>query len=268
MNNAGFFKGLSLAWMLSKRDLKNRYAGSYAGIAWHIGVPLLYASINVAVFSILVGGRMGGGYENIPFALFYFVPFSIWIFFQETVNRSTGILKEYSYLINKISFPFWVLPLVPLASAFVNQVVILSIVAVLMAFYGIAPGADAWGYLFVWMACLVFSLGVAYAVSALTVYVPDLSQIVPVIVNILYWLTPILYPASLVESHGGRWAKAFILEYNPFYYWAELSRRSMFDMGVTFSADKAGFLIVISLVALGVGALVFKKLKSGFADVL
>ncbi|EOA2940439.1 ABC transporter permease, partial [Yersinia enterocolitica] len=109
------------AWMLAKRDLKNRYASSYAGIAWNIGVPLLYAIINVVVFSILMSGRMGARYGDVPFALFYFVPLSLWALFSDVVGRSTGILREYGYLINKIAFPFWVLPLVPLASALLSQ---------------------------------------------------------------------------------------------------------------------------------------------------
>ncbi|MGB5277655.1 MAG: hypothetical protein WBP02_10855, partial [Gammaproteobacteria bacterium] len=99
--------------MLIKRDLKNRYASSYAGMAWNIVVPLLNAIIYVIVFSILMKGRMGSYYSDIPFALFYFVPFSLWTVFADVVGRSPGILKEYAYLINKIAFPSWVLPLVP-----------------------------------------------------------------------------------------------------------------------------------------------------------
>ncbi|HEY0294155.1 MAG TPA: ABC transporter permease [Bordetella sp.] len=268
MNNVSFLEGLSLAWMLAKRDLKNRYAGSYAGMAWNIGVPLLYALVNVVVFSILVRGRMGEGYANVPFSLFYFVPFSLWIFFSETVNRSTGILREYSYLVNKISFPFWVLPLVPMASALLSQAVIIAITLMLMAYHGMALTTHAWGFLFVWLMCVIFTIGTAYMVSALAVYIPDLSQAVPVAVNIMFWMTPILYPVALVQEHGGPVAKALLMDFNPFFYWAEFSRSAIFGAESAITLLGAGILLLLSIIVAIIGALIFKKLKSGFADVL
>ena len=170
MRKSGIINSLSLAWMLAKRDLLNRYAGSYAGVFWTIGVPLLYALINVVVFSTLMSGRMGARYGDIPFALFYFIPFSLWILFSEVVGRSTGILREYRYLVSKIAFPFWVLPLIPLASALLSQAIILLLAFGLMLHYGINMGDTAAIYLLVWIACLLLTLGVAYAVAALSVW--------------------------------------------------------------------------------------------------
>jgi ABC-type polysaccharide/polyol phosphate export permease len=258
---------LSLAWMLAKRDLKNRYASSYAGIAWNIGVPLLYAITNVVVFSILMTGRMGDRYGNIPFALFFFVPLSLWTFFSDVVGRSTGILREYGYLINKIAFPFWVLPLVPIASALLNQGILLVLVGGLMAFHGIAPASTAGVYLLIWLVCVFLTLGVAYAISAVAVYVPDLAQIVPVGINILFWLTPILYPATLVEQGGSLWVRSLMMDFNPFYYIIELSRHSVFGTAVV-SWSALAMMGVVAVATLIAGLLVFRKLKPGFADVI
>lgn len=258
---------LSLAWMLARRDLKNRYASSYAGIAWNIGVPLLYAIVNVVVFSILMTGRMGDRYGDIPFALFYFVPLSLWAFFSDVVGRSTGILREYSYLINKIAFPFWVLPLVPIASAILSQGILLVLVGVLMAYNGITLAATAGVYLLIWLVCVLLTLGVAYATSAIAVYVPDLAQIIPVGINIMFWLTPILYPATLVENGGSLWVRALIMDYNPFSYLVEFSRHAVFG-SAPVSWEALSVLGFTSFLVLGVGLLIFRKLKSGFADVI
>lgn len=258
---------LKLAWMLAKRDLKNRYASSYAGVAWNIGIPLLYAIINVVVFSILMSGRMGARYIDVPFALFYFIPLSLWAFFSDVVVRSTGILREYGYLINKIAFPFWVLPLVPIASALLNQGIILVFAGGLMAYHGIAPADTASFYILIWLVCVLLTLGVAYTVSAVAVYVPDLAQIVPVGINILFWLTPILYPATLVENSGGLWIRSLIMNYNPFTNIVEMSRHAVFgSAAVSWSAFAT--IGIVSLVTLIAGLLVFRKLKSGFADVI
>ena len=267
MRKSGIINSLSLAWMLAKRDLLNRYAGSYAGVFWTIGVPLVYALINVVVFSTLMSGRMGARYGDIPFALFYFIPFSLWILFSEVVGRSTGILREYRYLVSKIAFPFWVLPLIPLASALLSQAIILLLAFGLMLHYGINMGDTAAIYLLVWIACLLLTLGVAYAVAALSVYIPDLGQIVPVVVNILFWLTPILYPATLVEEHGALWVRKLIMDWNPFYYLTEISRHAV------FATAEVDWLTLVLLLLLGAGTLIagfalFRRLKSGFADVL
>lgn len=267
MRNSGIINSLLLAWMLAKRDLLNRYAGSYAGVFWTIGVPLLYALINVVVFSTLLNGRMGARYGDIPFALFYFIPFSLWILFAEVVGRSTGILSEYRYLVSKIAFPFWVLPLIPLASALLSQAIILLLAFGLMLHYEISIGNTVAIYLLVWMACLLLTLGVAYAVAALSVYVPDLGQIVPVVVNILFWLTPILYPATLVEEHGALWVRKLIMDWNPFYYLTEISRHAV------FATAEVDWMALVLLLLLGAAALLagfalFRRLKSGFADVL
>lgn len=253
--------------MLSKRDLKNRYANSYAGIAWNIGVPLLHAIINVIVFSILMSGRMGKQYGDIPFALFYFIPLSLWIFFSDVVGRSTGILREYSYLINKIAFPFWILPLVPIASALLSQGILLVLAGGLMAYHGIALADTAGVYILIWLVCMILTLGVAYAVSAVAVYVPDIAQIVPVAINIMFWLTPILYPATLVEQRGALWVRSLIMDYNPFFYVVELSRHAVFgSAAVSWSAlATTGLVSIATLVS---GLFIFRKLKPGFADVI
>lgn len=265
--NPDLSTGLRLAWMLARRDLRNRYASSYAGAAWHIGVPLLYSMINVAVFSILMTGRMGERYGNVPFALFYFVPFSLWALFAEVVGRSPGILREYAYLINKIAFPAWVLPLVPFASALLTQAIILTITAALMAYLHVPPAPTAWAYLLVWLAALLITLGIAYAVAALAVYVPDLAQAVPVGVTILFWLTPILYPASLVENHGALWIRNIIMDYNPFYYLVDLARHAVLG-GAAVAWGALGALALVAAATLALGAALFRKLQPGFADVI
>lgn len=266
-SNDGLIKGIGLAWMLAKRDLKNRYASSYAGVAWNIGVPLLYSLINVTVFSILMTGRMGARYGDVPFALFYFVPFSLWTVFADVVGRSTSILREYSYLINKIAFPSWVVPVVPLASALLSQAIILLITLGLMVHLNVPPASTAAIFLPIWLISLVITLGMAYAVSALAVYVPDLVQAIPVCITILFWLTPILYPATLVEDHGAIWVRNIIMYYNPFYYLVELSRHAVFGSSAV-SWESIGAMSIVASLTFAAGLFVFRKLQPGFADVI
>ncbi|HEY8025437.1 MAG TPA: ABC transporter permease [Burkholderiaceae bacterium] len=259
--------GLRLAWMLAKRDLRNRYAASYAGAAWNIGVPLLYALINVIVFSVLMNGRMGVRYDNLPFALFYFLPFSLWTVFAEVLGRSTSILRQYQYLINRIAFPQWTLPLVPLASALLCQAIVFVLIAGLIVQSHVPLAASAWVFLPLWLIALAFTLGLAYAVAALAVYVPDLAQVVPVCITVLFWLTPILYPASLVEQHGAWWVRTLMVDCNPFYYLVESARHAVFGDGST-AWPAIGAMACVGAAVFAAGLAVFRKLQPGFADVI
>ena len=258
---------LGLAWMLAKRDLKHRYASSYGGVTWNIGVPLLYALTNVIVFSVLMSGRMGERYGDIPFALFFFVPFSLWIVFAEVAARSTSILKDYAYLINKIAFPVWVLPLIPFASALVSQLVILVISVGLLLYFDVSIADTAGFYILTWIILVTLTLGVSYLISALSAFIPDMAQAVPIGVNIFFWLTPILYPATLVENYGIVWIENIIINFNPFHYLIDMSRHAVFG-SAQISWTIIGAMSLVSVLVLLLGTWVFRKLQPGFADVI
>lgn len=266
MNN-NLTNGFRLAWILARQDLTSRYAGSYAGFFWNIGVPLFNAIILATIFSILMGGRLGLDYGNAPFVMFYFVAFSLWMVFNEVVSRSTGILKEYSYLINKIAFPFWVLPMIPLASAILGQVIVLLIITALTYYLDISIASTAYMYVLIWFISILFTIGVAYAVSAISVYFPDMSQIVPLLLNVLFWMTPILYPPSLIKQHAPIWLEQIIININPFYYISEYSRYALLS-GAEIPGVNILFLFAVVSAVLVFGIYTFHKLKPGFADVI
>lgn len=263
----GLMSGLSLAKTMALRDLKNRYANTYGGFIWHLGVPFIYALINVAVFSTLMKGRIGGDYSGIPFVLYYFVPFSLWTFFSEMMGRSTTVLRDYGFLINKIAFPAWILPLIPVATSLLFQLVAMAISVVLMLYFKI-PLADNAGYfLIVWLASTIFTIGAAYMISALSLYVPDLVQVVPVVVGIIFWLTPIVYPASIILDNGSPWITNVIVHANPFYFLVETARLSVFSEA-PIAAWSVVMALLVALMFLSAGLWVFRKLQPGFADVI
>ncbi len=263
--NVGLAEGLRLAVMLSRRDMRTRYANSFAGVAWSIALPLLFALVNVVVFSVLMTGRMGTRYGDVPFSLFYFVPFSLWALFTEVTSRSTSILREYHYLITKIAFPTWVIPLVPLASALVSQLVMFAIIAFLLVTKSVMPSPDAWAFFVIWGLTVVMTIGVSYLVSSIAMYIPDVGQLVPVLVTILFWLTPILYPAAMAQD-GPLWFRNMVMHFNPFYYMVESARLAVLG-AEPLPWSYVGIFACFAGVTLLLGWRVFSKLKAGFADV-
>lgn len=266
-NIKDYWEALGLLGMLIMRDLKNRYANSYAGFAWNVVVPLFNALILAIVFSALMNGRMGMDYGNVPFVLFYFIPFSLWTVFAEVIGRSTGIIREYDYLINKIAFPFWVLPMVPLGSAMLSQAIIFSIIGGLLFYLKIKVASTALLFPVIWLISIVLTIGVSYTVAAISAYLPDMAQIMPLFLNILFWITPILYPPSLVQQHAPAWTRNIIIDYNPFFYISEYSRYTILS-GREIPIYNLLILTGIACTLLLLGVLIFHKLKAGFADVI
>ncbi len=263
----GLAHGLRLAWALGARDLRTRYASSFGGGAWLIALPLVYSTINIFVFSILMSGRMGAPYNDVPFALFYFSAFSIWTLFAEVSGRSTSLLREYSYLINKIAFPVWVVPLIAFASALMTQMVVIAITAVLMLWYAQAFPAHAWTYLLVWACGVVITLGFAYAISSLSMFVPDFTQFVPVCITILFFLTPILYSPAIVMQGANGLSRGILMDWNPFFYLIEAARAAILDHGA-FPWHYLGYAWAFAVVVLAIGTSLFRRLEKGFADVI
>ena len=155
----------------------------------------------------------------------------------------------------------------PIASALLSQAIMLAIIGGLMIHAGIPLAHTALLFVPIWLISVMLTLGIAYAVSAVAVYVRDLAQIVPVAVTIIFWLTPILYPATLVEDQGALWVRNIIMNYNPFYYLVEMSRQAVFGTA-PISHGTLVSMGLLSAIVLTLGFGLFRKLKPGFADVI
>jgi len=94
-----------------------------------------------------------------------------------------------------------------------------------------------------------------------------LAQAIPVFITILFWLTPIVYSANLVEEYGALWVRKIIMVYNPFFYLTELSRHALFGSSA-ISWESIGAMSIVALLTFAVGFFIFLKLQPGFADVI
>jgi ABC-type polysaccharide/polyol phosphate export permease len=251
---------------LIRRDLRTRYAGSVMGVLWSIGVPALNALVLSAVFSVLMSGRMGLEYEGVPFAVFYFAGFAPWILFTEASGRAVGIIVENAAILKRMSFPLEALCAQVAGSAIITHLVVLAAAGSLMAYHGLPA---TWHLLLLpglLGLTLVLTLGVSFALAALSVFVRDLVQLVPVGLSLMFFLTPILYPPSLLAAAPG-WARSLLLDLNPWHHIVEAYRFAILDApglglgGLAYSA-------AVAMLALAGGLALFRRLKGAFADVL
>ncbi len=243
---------------LADRDVKLRYRQTALGVSWVVLQPL----ITTAVLSFAFGRVAKLSSAGVPFLLFVFVGMLIWNNFQLTFVRMSGSLTGAADLVSKVYFPRLILPLATVASALIDFVVGVGILAVLLVLYGVAPPVQAL-LLPVWLAvALTFALGIGLVASSLQVRYRDIGLIVPVVGTFSLFASPVAYSMSTLTG-GTR----TLLWFNPLSGLLEAARWSIF--GSPF--PPAGWVIysaVVCAFAALLGAVVFRRLERGFADVI
>lgn len=254
---------------MSRRDLKNRYASSYLGFFWTILVPLLSSIVYIVVFSMLMRGKMGEAYSSVNFITYYFTGFTPWLLFNETFTRNLSIIRDNSNLITKISFPNQILPFITLLSSLFTHLIMLIICVVIIKSFGLQM-SDRFFLLFVYLFfLLIITMGLSLMFSAIAVFITDLIQIFPILLSLLFFLTPVLYSPDIVQQFAPhRVIKIFILTINPFHYITEGYRICLFNVPLPINYFGLTILTFYSIFFVIAGAYIFKKLKSSFADVL
>ena len=256
----GLARHRDLLWSWTVRDLQVRYQGSFLGNAWAVLHPLATLAVYVFVFSVILNLRFGppghGG-----FALFLMAGLLPWLAFAETVQRATTVITGNANLVKKVVFPLEVLPASLVASSLVNLVIGLAILLVAVAFtVGLGPSL-AW-LPAIGLVQVMFTLGVAWGLASLGVFVRDLAMGIGLLLNILLYLSPILYPAAMVPV-AWRW----VFDYNPIAFWVEAYRGAILD-GVGPALAPLAVHAALAGLVMALGWAFFAKTRRAFADVL
>ena len=250
-----------IIWAMALREMQTRYAGTLAGLVWSVVHPLMTILIYWFVFS--VGFRiqpMG----NIPFIVVFLCGLIPWMAFSETISASTNAVTANAHLVKKTTFPTEILPVVHLVASMVTQLIMLAILAVLMAVNGISFSPYNLQFVYYLLGMSVFCVGLGWMVSALNVFYRDVGQIVTVLLNMWFWLTPIVWPLKMLPDRC-----QFFIKLNPIYYVVQGYRASFFRHTWFWENwQLGGYFWAVSLVMFLAGGLLFRKLKPDFPEVL
>jgi lipopolysaccharide transport system permease protein len=250
---------------LTRRELSQRYRGSFLGFLWSLIVPLLMLVIYTFVFSTIFQARWSSQDSPTPsseYALIMFVGLTAFNIFSEVVTRSTSLIPNMPNYVKKVAFPLEIYPLVILIAS-----VILSLVNILLIVIGnlllthSLPSAILLLPL-AYLPLILISIGLGWFVASLGVYIRDLAQIMPVIVTILFFLSPIVYPISMVPQ-----GLQPLLYLNPLTTIVEGFRQVLLWNGC-LPWSGWGICTIVSLVIAVIGYIWFMGTKKGFADVL
>ena len=247
------------------RNIAARYRGSALGFIWSFATPLVMLAVYTFVFGIVFKARWGiEAFENnrAAFPVIMFCGMAVFNVFSESVNSSTTIVVASPSYVKKVVFPLELLPLCNVLTSFVFG---LAWFALLFVGTVVFLQQLSWTMLFLPMTLLpllLLSAGVSFLVSSLGVYLRDVQQLVGIVTQMLFFMTPIFYPVSLVPE-GLRW----ILYINPLSTIVEQTRQ-LFLYGQIPSMKLCLGMFIVSLVVFQLGLAWFVKTKKGFADVL
>lgn len=251
------FRGLLAA--LSLRDVKLRYRQTALGVAWVVIQPLLASGIMAFVFGTVAGITRPGKNSAFIFVLGGFIG---WSLFSTVFLRVTQCLVQHAGLISKIFFPRIVLPGVAVVSSFLDTGVALALFFLLLFSSGGTVGFEI--VLFpVWLLLiLVFAFGLGLISAALSVRFRDVQHIIPVLLQIAFYATPIAYSTNAVPE---RWRGLFML--NPLAPLFEALRWSLLKEG-RLSMGGVLYSLLVSVAVFFAGILFFKQADREFADVI
>lgn len=247
-----------LLYFLVWRDVKVRYKQTALGVGWVLLQPLA----TTIVFTLIFGNLAQMPSDNLPYAVFALAGLVPWNYFAGAIGRGGASLVGSSHLISKVYFPRLIIPLASVSAGLVDLVIVFGLLVVLMAVYGYFPTLS-WLLLPLFLLlAIATALGVSLWLSALNVQYRDIGYLIPFIVQLWFFATPVVYPQSMIPAP---WNVLYAL--NPMAGVVEGFRWALFGKG-----SAPGPLIFVSaamVVALLVsGLFVFKRMERTFADVV
>lgn len=256
------YKNINMIWRLAKNDFRTKYAGSYLGMTWAFVQPVI--TILVYWFVFAFGLRSTSPVEGVPYILWFISALIPWFFFQEGVNNTTNCMVEYSYLVKKVVFKIEILPVIKLLSSLFVHFVFLIFTIIIFVIYGKFELVYFIQCLYYMICAIALITGLAYITSSVYLFFKDLGQIISIVLQILMWMTPILWPANMLKGK-----MSLLADLNPIFYITEGYRDSLINHIYFWQKPISTiyFWLVTSIIFI-IGQLIYRRLKQHFADVL
>lgn len=263
----GLWHKIDLLKALVQRDLEGKYRGSFLGNFWTILNQLAQLLIFTYVFSIILKVRLTnrGLHDNdsLAFGLWLFAGLLSWSAFSAGFLQAATSVVNQPNLVKKVVFPLGLLPLVPILTAFVESTFgLLTLLGFMLVLTGKIPGTIALLPL-VWIPQLLITAGFGYLAAGLTVFIRDIPQTLGVLINLWFYVTPIVYPTEVIPEAWRNW----VFWLNPLATISTFYREAILD-GKILHWRELGFTSCIAVAVFTLGLWVYRRARPAFADVL
>ncbi len=245
-----------------KTELRSKFVRSSLGGLWMILNPLSQVLIFAFVLSAVLSAKLPGIDNQYAYAIYLMAGTLGWSLFAEIVNRCLTLFIDNGNILKKLVFPKIALPLIVTGSALVNNSLLFVAILLIFGVLGHLPGTAL-----IWLPVLMviniaLALGLGLGLGVLNVFMRDIGQIVPVIMQFLYWFTPIVYMANIIPEEYRHW-----LAYNPM-----IPIITGYQNVLLYNKDPdlagLGVIALIAIALLAFSLLVFRKASPEMVDLL
>jgi lipopolysaccharide transport system permease protein len=261
---SGWFRRVDLAelvryrdllYFLALKELKVRYKETLFGVAWVVLQPL----VAMAIFTVVFGRFADLPSDGLPYEVFVFTGLAVWLYFSNALKVASETLVEDPSLVTKVYFPRLLAPAAAVLPGLIDLAVSLVVVAVLMVIFDVGPGI-ALVLLPIWVAALVLvAFGAGLWLSALNVLYRDVRSVVPFLLQVWLFASPVVYPSSLIEA-----PEEYFYALNPLVSVLDGFRWSLLDAPPPGAEDLISLGSAILLIVSGL--VYFRHAERRFAD--
>ena len=237
-----------------KKEIRGRYKNSFLGVLWTFLNPLLQLAVYAAIFPLIL--KTTKEY----YVIFVCIGLIPWTFFTTAVSQSAFTIIANGNIIKKVYFPREILPISVVTSAMVNFVISTLIIIAFCFIYGLGLTKYIVFFPLVMIIQFILQLGIAFILSSATVYFRDLEHFVQIILQVMFYATPIVYGKDDIPQ-----AFSFIIHLNPVAHLIN-AYRAIFYEQTTPDIKKLCILFIGSVIFCIIGYFIFKKLQKGFAE--
>lgn len=245
-----------LLYFLVLRELTVRYRQTVLGVAWAVLQPVL----SMLIFSLIFGRLARIPSDGMPYSLFVYSGLLPWMFVANAVAGSSQSLVNQQALLTKIYLPRVFVPTAPIGAGLVDLAISMGVFGLLMLYYRVFPGWEILALPFLVLLTGAAALGVGLTLAAITVTYRDFRYVVPFMIQLWMFLSPVVYPVSLVPE---RWHG--LLSLNPMFGLIEGYRSALLGRPWNMTALTVSVIAIVILLAHGL--FYFRKTERRFADI-
>lgn len=245
-----------------RNELRLRFVRSRLGGLWMVVHPFAQVLIFALILSEVLSAKLPGVDNKYAYALYLMAGMLCWTLFVDMLTRCMNLFIDNGNLMKKMAFPRICLPLIATGTALVNNLLLLLAVFAVFAALGHYPGSQLLWLPLLIALTLLLSLGLGLLLGVLNVFIRDVGQVVPVVLQVLFWLTPVVYSLNILPAHYEDW---FAL--NPLYPLVS-SYQNVLVFGRPPMWTELGCLLLGSCLLLLAGLLAFRRASPEMVDAL
>ena len=244
------------------RDLRAQYVSSIFGLLWAVLEPISQLAIYGMFFGVFLKSKVDPVYGTDSFFIYLLCGLIPWQFFAQSVNSSTNAIVSNSNLVRKaVGFPSEILTIIKVLTNSIGHLIGMALLLVIVSvFTGVTPYVPLF-FVYLFFSAL-FAVGIGWILSSANAYLKDIEKVMGVVMMAWFFFTPIFYSPSIIPE-----AALPFIRLNPMYH-VVVGYRYAILAGKFLPWRDFLYLAVVSFATFGIGGIVFRKLKPGFAEVL